>query len=248
MIIKKEQLLQHASDLELVDASINSNLEISLKMSILDFIQFCKDKDVKTVFCDYRFYKKDYYLITDEIINKYTHNKNERAFCKKWANEVNARLNDQDFSRPYSLELVCAIGSLTIGCAEYDEWIPKDSPSGEIAFMHFLEEHEDELDALYEGDHEEELSLYDELVQVLLSDPAFRFSTTLSSRKQYVREFLYKKDNKKYLGLVRKAIAQWEKEDQFRDIVNRLYEQYRNRCRSLKLHVGDPLPEENDEE
>ena len=171
-------------------------------------------------------------------------NKKERAFCKKWAKEYNARLKSHDFSRPVSLSLVCIIDSVVIGYDEEDKWLPEDMPIAEVALDTFLDEHEDELDALYEDDPTEELSMYDELKDLLFNDSAFRCSTTIASRKQYVRMFLSKKDNKKYLALVRKAKERWEKEDQFRDIVNRMYEEYRNVCRNLKLHVGDPLPED----
>ena len=245
MILKEEQLLELCEGIELVDAYINEKPGIVLNMSIPDYIGFCKKKGVSTIYYDIKYFDKDFYLITDEIISKYTDNKKEQSFCKKWANDVNAQFNSLDFERPFALKLACIIDSVIIGCEDVDYWIPKDTPSGDVSLIQYIEDHEDDLDALYEEDHDEELALSDELKQVLYADSGFRCSTTISSRKQYVRTFLSKKNNKKYLGLVRKATQPWEKEDQFRDIVNRFYEEYRNTCRSLKIHIGDPLPEED---
>ena len=246
MIISKEDIAKFSNGIELIEGS-SSIPGIVVKMSVQEYFDFCKSHGVQIVYYNYEYYDIEKYLVNDVLIDMFISNQRERDYCKQWADSYNDRLKNLYYSRPYSLTLIASIGVDHIILSESDKWLPPEIEEGSSALMKFLDDHANEIDELFELDNEDVLELSDELKVVLLDDAAFRCSTTISSRKQYVREFLSKSKNKKYLELVRRVQFPWEKEDQFRDIVNRIYEEYRNNCKRLKLHIGDPLPKEERE-
>lgn len=60
-----------------------------------------------------------------------------------------------------------------------------------------------------------------------------------------MKDFLKKGQNKKYLLLFRGAKGQDEKEYRLANLFDQIYDEYRSRCRKLKIQVGDALPVED---
>lgn len=111
----------------------------------------------------------------------------------------------------------------------------------EDALISFQEEHEDDMLDMFESD-EDGLTLMDEFRETLLADSAFRYSTNKESRRTYIQAFLKKKDNKKFLKLVRKEKEGFEKQYRLGIIVDQIYNEYRNNCYRAKVQVGEMPP------
>ncbi len=244
MIVSEEELHRLADGMTLIPANMCFNYNYArLDIEPEDFIRFCKDNETKCVFFRYNYYDKEEYIVTDELLQNYTESKEEYDYCKKWSTQWNERVDKVDFSLPRTLALVTAFQSMIITCLKADEWMPEDIPKAEDAFFAFRDEHEDDLFDLFEID-ESGVTLADELEQVLINDPVFRNSTNKESRKIYLESFLKKKENKRFLKLVRDQKQSWQKEVALRAFVDRIYNQYRNRCYRLKIQVGDEIPDE----
>ena len=245
MIISESELRGPWNDLNLVSGEmrINGNYVI-VHESIENFFELCKGNNIKTVFYHFSYYDKEEYLITEELLLKNTDNKKEYDFCKEWADKKNASINALNFNRPKILTMASMLDSMVLLWQERDEWMG-DSENGETAIITFLEENEEQMLDLYETNNDS-VSLVDELQHVLLADSQFRNSTNKDSRRIYLNSFIKKKENKKYLKLVKSEKESWRKSIAFATIVDRIYNEYRNACYKAKIQVGEELPEEQE--
>ncbi len=245
MILPEDELRKIGAGLKLVrgEMRINSN-HVLIHESMEAFIALCKENNIKIVFYHYSYYVKGEYLITEELLLENTDNKKEYDFCKEWAEKKNESINALDFNRPRILTMAAMLDSMVLLWQERDEWMG-DSENGETAIITFLEENEERMLELFETDNDS-VSLANELQRVLLADPEFRNSTNKESRRLYLEAFIKKKDNKKYLKLVKSERESWRKSFALATIVDRIYNEYRIACYKAKIQVGEKLPEEQE--
>lgn len=243
MILFENDLQELGKTLNLVrgEMRINSN-HVLVHESMMGFLHLCKENNIKTVFYHYTYYEKEEYLITEELLQENTDNKEEYNFCKKWADQKNRNLDSLDFGRPRVLTMAAMLESMVLLWKERDDWM-EESEDGKTAMIAFLEENEEQMLDFFEEDTEG-ISLIDELQQVLLADPEFRNSTNKDSRSLYLNSFIRKKDNKKYLRLVKAERESWRKTFALAAMFDRIYNEYRNACYKAKIQVGEKLPEE----
>lgn len=241
-IISEENLMVLGYDLKLVRAEMEiSNNYVILNMTADMFFSFCRENDIKAVFYHFSYYNREEYLISEELLQKYTDNKAEYGYCKKWAVSRNAEIEMLDFSNAWCLTMAAVLDSMILLWQERDEWIPENTEKAEDALISFQEEHEDDMLDMFESD-EDGLTLMDEFRETLLADSAFRYSTNKESRRTYIQAFLKKKDNKKFLKLVRKEKEGFEKQYRLGIIVDQIYNEYRNNCYRAKVQVGEMPP------
>lgn len=222
---------------------INSN-HVLVHESVEGFLDLCKENNIKTVFYHYSYYDKEAYLITEELLRENTDNEGEYIFCKKWADQKNDFWGSLNFDRPKVLTMAAMLESMVLLWQERDEWM-EESEDGKTALIMFLEENEEKMLDRFETDNDS-MSLADELQHVLLADSQFRNSTNKDSRRIYLNSFIKKKENKKYLKLVKSEKESWSKSIAFATIVDRIYNEYRNACYKAKIQVGEELPEEQE--
>ncbi len=243
-IISEEKLLSLVSGLKLVSAKMKiSNNYALLDMTAEEFLSFCRENGIKTAFYQFSYYDKNKYLISEELLQKYTDNKDEYGYCKKWAISRNSEIEMLDFSNAWCLSIAAVLDSMILLWQERDEWLSEDTENAEDALISFQEEHEDDMLDMFESD-EDGLSLMYEFRRTLLADTAFRYSMNKDSRRSYIKGFLKEKDNKKFLKLVRKEKQGFEKQYRLGIIVDQIYNEYRNACYRAKVQVGEILPEE----
>lgn len=245
MILPEGELIKIGEGIHFVSGEmrINSN-HVLIHEPVEAFIALCKENNIKIVFYQYSYYVKEEYLITEEVLLKNTDNKKEYDFCKEWADKKNTHINALNFNRPKILTMAAMLDSMVLLWQERDEWM-EDSEDGETSIITFLEENEEQMLALFETDNDS-VSLADELQHVLLADSQFRNSTNKDSRRIYLNSFVKKKENKKYLKLVKSEKESWSKSIAFATIVDRIYNEYRNACYKAKIQVGEELPEEQE--
>lgn len=243
MIISENKLQESTTGMNLVsgEMKINNNYVVVDKTE-QEFIDFCRENGIKVIFYYYTYYSKDKYLVTDEILRDNTDNDDEYNFCKEWADLRNKDIDALDFSRPMVLTMAASLGAMILICQERDEWMT-DFAEGEAAMEIFIEENEDKMLDLFDVDSDG-ISLVDELQKQLLADPVFRNSTNKDSRRLFLKTFIKKKENKKYLRLVKEEKRSWNKVYALSVIVDRIYNEYRNACYKAKVQVGGELPKD----
>ena len=241
MIIEEAELLTSAEGLTFVKGQINmSNNYILLELSAKEYTTFCKQNNISVIFYDYSYYNKEKYIVSEELLRAHTDNSKEYSFCAKWADSYNAELNAMDFNRANKLSMVATFGAMNIMLSEEDKWLD-EYEDGETALIYFIEENEDTM-AEFLSLEDDDVSLYDEFRKILLSDSAFRYSTNKNSRRLYTETFFRKKENKKYLKLVMRNKRGYERVYAMHEIIDKIYNEYRNACYNAKIHVGEELP------
>lgn len=213
---------------------------VKLDGEVSDFIKFCRKQNVDVVFYEYSYYNREEYTVTDELLSENTENKEERNFCSSWVAEYNQKTKFLDYDNPCGLTLCASLGSVAMCFNVENEWMTVGKTIDVLT--EFLGEHEDELLDFYE--YESGPSLLDELIDILLSDKTFRFCTNKESRSSYIAHFMEKEDNKRFWVLTKGAKNKWDRRFKINEIVNQIYNEYRNRCYRLKIQVGEELPEE----
>lgn len=238
-IIRERDLL--AQGLNFIKADqVHVSDYVQLSGEVSDFIDFCRSQKVPAIVYKYFFYDKEKYTVTEDILSMNTENNAEREFCSTWVEEYNRAVDHLDFENPYALSLCALTGAVSVVYRIENQWMTIDQ--AESALLSFLEEHEDELFDCYE--YKEGSSLMDELASTLLSDKEFRFCTNKGLRSAYMERFMSKKVNKRYWGLVKGERDEWRRRFRINDIVNQIYNEYRNRCYNCKIQVGEELPPE----
>ncbi|MCR5664785.1 MAG: hypothetical protein K6G17_07950 [Oscillospiraceae bacterium] len=240
-IIREKDLLSR-SDMNFVKAEKIrlSGSYVLLGGDISAFFDFCSRQGIKTVFYSYDYYNKADYTITDSFLKDHTEGKKEFDFIKQWADQYNALTDALDYEEPSDLDLCASLGALAVAYFGTNEWMTYEK--AEEALASFQEEHEDELSALFE--YNGEISLIDELRELLLTDANFRNATNKSSRRNFMERFLEKKANKRFWKIAKGAKNEWDRQDQINNMVDRIYNEYRNTCYRLKIPVGNELPKE----
>ena len=237
VIIKNNDLLTLGDGLLFVDGKIEiKNNYVLIQKPLEDYISLCRNNNVNVIFCQYDYYDKEKYVVTEELLRSETENESEYKFCKKWADEYNAKIIEFDFERPGRLSLAASFGSMNIVWQEVDLWLD-EFEEAENATITFIEENEDALSEFYTYD-EEESSLIDEFKSVLLSDENFRYSTNKASRRLYMESFFKDKNHKKFLKLVKQEREQYRKSFILNEMVDRIYNEYRNLCYRFNVRVS----------
>ena len=59
MIIRKKELLSINQSIEMVSASVIITPSISIGKTVEEYLEFCKKRNVDTIFYDYRYYDID---------------------------------------------------------------------------------------------------------------------------------------------------------------------------------------------
>ena len=214
---------------------------IALTDNIEEFFDLCRNHQIDTVFYKYFLYERDSFVVTNELLKKYTDNSKELSFYRAWADEYNKSVNSLDFENPYRLVLCATITSFPVVYVAQNEWI--EIEKAEDALFAFQDEHEEELSKFYEYSLTSS-SLRDSFADILLSDKEFRYCTNNDSRSNYIKRFLQKKENKRFWALAKGEKDEWERTYQIKMIVNQIYNEYRNNCYKLKIKVGEELPKE----
>ena len=241
MIISENELFSIGKGITFIKAElkINNNYAV-LEQTPAEFIEFCVGNNINTIFCQFVYYKKEKYIVTDELIHDHTENDAEFKYCKEWAEKWNAGIEEIDFDQLRKLCLAATLDSMVLICVETDEWMPKEITSAEDALLSFQDENEDVLLDLNEID-EGALTLIGQFKEVLINDAEFRYCTNKENRFKYIEAFFKHKNNKKYLGLVKNE-KNYNKMYAISTIVDRIYTEYRNACYKAKVQVGDVLP------
>lgn len=242
-IIREDKLLKLCNQMTFVKSTFSVSEYIALEGTIESFIEFCKNNDIFNIFYCYRFYDGDEYIITDDMLKDNTGSKKEYLFCKKWADKYNERMQSYDFYRPEVLMLVAVFENVFVAYREIDQWLEEDVKKGKDALCDFQDEHVDEIVDFYDYDEESDsFDPYYELENKLLSDKNFRYATNKAQRRVYMKDFLKKEGNKKYLLLFRGVKEKIEKEYRLANMLDQIYYEYRNKCYKLKIQVGEELP------
>ena len=239
-IIREEELLKTKLQLVRGKKFHIGGTCVELDLDVEGFLDFCVQHGIDTVFYKYAYYDKQDYLITEDLLQENTENPEELAFCKEWANTYNAETDTLDFTEPYELALGATYGAMNIVLVVKNEWLVREKALE--ALLAYQEDNEDEL--LEMSDYDEGTTIVDELREVLLADKVFRFCTNKEARSEYMKKFLAKKENKKYLILGKGAKHEWDRAYQINQVVNQIYNEYRNECYQKKIPVGEQLPDE----
>lgn len=243
-IVPEMELLRLGKGLTFVKAETNISQNYAvLNLGVNEFITFCEDNGIRTIFYRYVYYEKAQYSITKDLLEEYTDNKREYEYCKKWADERNKSVENIDFQQPRALSMVATMDSMILILLQKNDWMDPDLLEATDALLKFQDDHEDELLELSDN-NETEVDLMDELQSKLLGDPNFRFSTNKDSRRTYAREFFRKSENKKYLKIVKAERNTSMRMYKIELILDRIYGEYRNACYRAKVQVGEPLPKE----
>lgn len=239
-IIRESELLKYDFCFIKAEKIHASGFYVQIAGGIDEFVNMCRNHQINTVFYKYSFYDPNLYFVTNEILENYTDNAKALSFCRAWAKKYNKNVASLDFDDPCGLVLCSTFASFTVICAVQNEWMKNEV--AEDALLTFQEEHDEDLSKFYETS--EFPSLTDDLAEILLSDKTFRYCTNNSSRSNYMKQFLKKKENKRFLALAKGIKDEWERECRIDEIVNQIYNEYRNNCYKLKIRVGDELPKE----
>lgn len=246
-IIRDKELLKICDSINFVKAKLNiSNNYAILDCTVEEFVEFCQQHKISTIFYSYKFYEKEEYLITDDMLKENTENEKAYCFCKQWANTYNAKIQAFDFLRPLGLSLVATFENFIIASTIEDVWLGEDFKDAISALIEFQETHEKELIEFYDFEEDDSfVNPYDELEERLLADKDFRLCTNKEIRRIYMRNFIKLGQNKKYLSLFRDAKTRNDKEYRLAHLFDQIYDEYRRRCYKLKIQVGEPLPNED---
>ena len=240
-IIRENDLLNNSFDFVKVE-KIQPGAYVQISGDYSEFLDFCRKHNISTIFYKYSFYNREEYTITDKFLKEQVDNAKERNFCKPWVEDYNKKTQALDFDNPCALVMCAPAKAIVVCYVEKNEWMSKEIEKAADALAQYMEDHEEELLEFFE--YEDGLSPIDDLRDTLLADKTFRFSTTKRSRAQYLQHFMAKEKNKRFWTLAKGARDNWERMDQINGIMERIYNEYRNRCYKLKIQVGEELPPE----
>ena len=243
MIIREDELLKTFKDIQLIPSKLKKirDKSIIVELDCQSFYNLCQTQNNRLVFYQYLYYDKEEYLITEDLIKETTFSRKEYIFCKERADKYNETTSKIDFGRPVALYLATRIDSEWIVSAEYDDWLPDDVLTAEDALIKFKDENENTINELSDKKESDE-SLITELESILLADKEFRFCTNKRMRFQYVKSFIAKESNHKFLKLCADVRDESNRVFKLSSIFDRIYTEYRNNCYALKIQVGNPLP------
>ena len=237
-IIKEKELLKKSNLFVNVENIKVNSTYVQINYQLDEFLNYCNNMGAKHIYYFYKYYDKKDYFITEQNIKDNTYSKKEYDYCKKWAKEYNIQIEKENFSNPYKLIVFVVCDSILFIYKEENYWLNIDL--GINALMNFQEEHEDDIINL--SNYSNDDNLYEELKTILLQDANFRYCTNRVQRHEYIKRFFNKKENMKYLVFTKGSKKEYEKIFALNQIVDRIYNEYRNKCYELKIRVGEELP------
>lgn len=197
-----------------------------------EFLRFCNDHLIGTVFYSYRYYDRAKYTATEEIAFRTADSEKERALFSSWMEKYNKQAEAMDFSEPVELLMAASFEGIIVCAAEKNEWMTL-RPAEEDAEQFYLDNENEIAD--------EGMALQDRLAEDLLADKTFRYCQNKDQRRAYMSTFLKDPQNKKYRRLIT-GETKWAREESIGTIVDRIYNEYRNECYRKKILVGEELP------
>ncbi len=157
------------------------------------FIKIAKDSNVKTVFYSYDYVNKDIYNI-----DRVRHDNDLSKVASDEIVEYMKNINTHDFDQPAILELFFMNYGTIISMKIIDHWVEELTPANK--FIDFLEmKYSEKLTEVKSDRYEQKDALLEELKTLLLNDSEFIYCTNRDLRRDFMRKFLIKPDNRKYV-------------------------------------------------
>ncbi|RCW74988.1 hypothetical protein [Saliterribacillus persicus] len=200
-IIRCEYLKEKISGYNLIPLEV-SHLKISNQIhlsinNIEDFLRFASDSLYDYVYFYYTYYDSEYYKIPFDWYSDYP-----RDFITK-ISKHNRSIESLDFSTPKSLTLFILQNGMYVGIVFENRWIENDEIEDAEEAIEMLENtFYDELKEIKNSKEDLKKDDENELREIIINDPEFRYCKNQELRYWYLVEMLEKEDMKKYEYLV----------------------------------------------
>lgn len=180
---------------------------------INELIMFMKVNNIKNVFYTYSFYREDYYIIDEELMNEFDKelmNKFDEELMNEFDEEIyslllkdikehNKQIERLDFSRPGEMHIFCIYESNYISINDYDFWCDElGIVSAKEKIVEIIEDNKETIDRKLKERKLIKQVLKEEFRNYVLNDDEFKKCTNQRLRRDYMYLVFERDEAKKY--------------------------------------------------
>jgi len=193
-MINLEVLKNQFKELSINCYEVNSNIDDTQKIEFISFdnlLAFAFQNNIKNFFYEYSFASAENLIINEDIFLKLHYDVDILNILSNEIKSYNKKIEELDFSKPFSIDIFCINQGFIYLYSEYDFWFTNfgiEKP--ENALIHLMDKH---LQKIITAKKEKENWVYKErnkLKEKILADPKFHKCTNSTLRNVYLRELL----------------------------------------------------------